>query len=87
MACRGWRCLVTAPHTSDLDHDLAAVLHEADSAYFHVMDRAADGTPTLYRVVLYSATTKRHYSGISDDRGRALAAAKGQLRAGAGGTS
>jgi hypothetical protein len=75
---------MTTPHTSALDHDLADALHEADSAYFHVLDRDGDGTPTFYRVALYSATTKRHYSGLSDDRGWALAAALAALRSATG---
>jgi hypothetical protein len=79
---------MTAPHTSDLDHELAAALHHADRVHadevcFAVTGRAEDGTPTLYAVTVYRDW--HSFTAEGADKTVALATAMTGLRAAMGG--
>lgn len=71
-------------HTADLDHALAAALHtdvpHADAVHIRPIVRAADGSPTLYRVTAHKGL--RQFQGQAGTPQAALNAAMDLLRVG-----
>ena len=79
---------MTAPHTSDLDHQLAEALRHslashADSVHFEVMVRHDDGTPARFRVAAWKGIN--YWSAENSDPLKALTIAMRKLRAATGG--
>lgn len=70
-------------HTSALDHALAESLHTADRVEFHVTQRTADGTPTMYKAVAWKGTNHRSARAVT--AADALSVAIGRLTTAMGG--